>query len=366
MRKTLWSLMAVAALVTAGTAAAVVNAVPAHADTVICDKYGSTTVGGRYTVMNNNWGNDAQQCINATANGFEITQINANRPTNGAPASYPAIYVGCHYTNCSPGTNLPRQISAIGSIPTNISFRYTSGTYDAAFDIWMDPQPKTDGVNRTEIMIWFNRQGSIQPIGSPTATANIGGRSWQVWTGNNGGNDVVSYVAPSAISSWSFDVLPFINDTISRGYAQRSWYLTSLQAGFEPWIGGQGLAVTSFSTSVNTGTNPTTPGPGPTSSPPGNGTGGCSASYRSINTWPGGYQGEVTVRNSGSANISGWSTIWTGGGTINSVWNGRQTATSPITVRNESYNGALAPSASTTYGFTANGSPPSAVSCSVA
>ncbi|WP_203898916.1 GH12 family glycosyl hydrolase domain-containing protein [Virgisporangium aliadipatigenens] len=363
MRKTLWS-VAVVGLIAAGAAAAIANAPAAHADTVICDKYGSTTVGGRYVVMNNNWGNDAQQCINATANGFEITQINANKPTNGAPASYPAIYVGCHYTNCSPGTNLPRQISAIGSIPTSITYRYVSGaTYNASFDIWMDPQPKTDGVNRTEIMIWFNRQGSIQPIGSATSTATIGGRSWQVWTGNNGGNDVVSYVAPSAIGSWSFDVLPFVNDTIARGYAQRSWYLTSLQAGFEPWIGGQGLAVTSFSTQVNTGTNSPTPG---TSSPPPGGTGGCAASYRSISTWNGGYQGEVTVRNSGTANISGWNTVWTGGGTVNNLWNGRQTATSPVTVRNESYNGALAPGATTSYGFVANGTPPSAVSCTVA
>jgi hypothetical protein len=35
--------------------------------------------------------------------------------TNGAPVSYTAIYLGCHYANCSPGTNLPMQVSQISS-----------------------------------------------------------------------------------------------------------------------------------------------------------------------------------------------------------------------------------------------------------
>ena len=112
-------------------------------------------------------------------------------------------------------------------------------------------------------MIWLNKQGSIQPIGSPTGSANIAGRSWTVWTGNNGGNNVVSYVSSSATSSLNFNVRDFIRDTFSRGsqYGNNSWYLTSIQAGFEPWIGGVGLAVNSFSASVTGGTPPTTRGP---------------------------------------------------------------------------------------------------------
>jgi endoglucanase len=96
-------------------------------------------------------------------------------------------------------------------------------------------------------MIWFNHQGGVQPIGSVVGTTNVGGQSWQVWQGNNGQNDVVSYVAPSALSSWSFDVKDFVRDVESRGKATESWYLTSIQAGFEPWNGGVGLAVNSFS-----------------------------------------------------------------------------------------------------------------------
>jgi hypothetical protein len=137
-------------------------------------------------------------------------------------------------------------------VTSNISFSYPgSGTYDAAYDVWLDPTPKKDGVNKQELMIWFNRQGQIQPVGSKVASATIGGRTWEVWTGNNGANDVVSYVAPSPIKSWNFNILDFINDTKTRSGVTNSWYLTSIQAGFEPWQGGTGLTLTSFAASVN-------------------------------------------------------------------------------------------------------------------
>lgn len=239
------------ALFTAGLLAPVVGAAPAaHADTLICDQYGSTTIGGRYVVMNNRWGSSAQQCINVTGSGFRI-QTQQGSTSGGAPLSYPAVYLGCHYGNCSPGSPLPRQLSRIGSASSSISYTYVGGsTFDASYDIWMDPTAKTNGVNQMELMIWFNRVGGVQPVGGRVGTTTIGGRSWEVWQGNNGGNDVVSYVAQSAISGWSFNVMDFVNDVDNRTRVDRSWYLTSIQAGFEPWSGGVGLAVNSFSTSI--------------------------------------------------------------------------------------------------------------------
>lgn len=241
-----------AALATAGLlAGSVAFASPAAADTQICDQYGSTTIkGGRYVVQNNRWGADTPQCINVTNTGFRITTANHNKATNGAPASYPSAYLGCHYTNCTPGP-LPIQVRNIRSATTGFDLRYTStGTYNAAYDIWLDPTPRRDGQNGTEIMIWLNRQGSIQPIGSRVGTTQIGGRTWEVWSGNIGWN-VVSYVAPSPIRSGGLNVLDFINDVRRRGAITNDWYLTSIQAGFEPWIGGAGLGVNDFWASVN-------------------------------------------------------------------------------------------------------------------
>jgi hypothetical protein len=246
-----------ACLLLAGSVAGLVLTGPAQADTTICQQYGSTTIQGRYVVMNNRWGTSAQQCINVTSTGFAITSQQGTGSTSGAPVSYPAVYYGCHYTNCSPGTNLPMRVSSISSATSSVDYTYVAGaTYDAAYDIWLDPSPKTNGVNQQEIMIWFNRQGSIQPIGSVVGEATIGGRSWSVWRGNNGSNAVISYVAPAPIPSWSFSVLDFLNDVRSRGAITSAWYLTSIQAGFEPWIGGTGLAVNSFSAAVNGGGTP--------------------------------------------------------------------------------------------------------------
>ncbi|NKQ29329.1 cellulose binding domain-containing protein, partial [Streptomyces galbus] len=93
-----------------------------------------------------------------------------------------------------------------------------------------------------------------------------------------------------------------------------------------------------------------TPTPTPTD-------GACTASYRTVSSWQGGYQAEVTVKNTGSAALTGWSVDWDlGGATIASLWNGTlTTAQGRATVRNAAFNGSLSPGATVSFGFTANG-----------
>ncbi|MGW7409483.1 GH12 family glycosyl hydrolase domain-containing protein [Streptomyces sp. NPDC054833] len=331
------SLVALAALLTAAPAS--------QADTTICEPFGSTTIQGRYVVQNNRWGTSATQCITVTDAGFRIAQADGSVPTNGAPKSYPSVYNGCHYTNCSPGTNLPARLSSVASAPTSISYSYVSGAaYDAAYDIWLDPTPRTDGVNRTEIMIWFNHVGSVQPVGSQTGSATVAGRSWQVWSGNNGSNDVLSFVAPSAIDSWNFDVMDFVRQAVSRGLAQDNWYLTSVQAGFEPWQNGAGLAVTSFSSTVDVGGS-TPGGPG--------GSSACKVAY-GTNVWQGGFTADVTVTNAGSSPVDGWNLTFTlpAGQKITSAWSATISPSSgAVTANGLAYNASIAPGGQVSFGF---------------
>ena len=223
-------------------AVAVGAASPARAD--ICDgtgkdnHYGNAVVG-TYIVQNNRWHDKipGEQCIKVIdqSPGFAITKQTGSAPTNGGPVSYPSIYIGCHYGNCSPGTNLPIQVKSIKKAETSITFKYVAGaTYDAAYDIWLDPKPIKTDVNHQEIMIWLNKQGSIHPVGSAVGDADVAGKSWQVWSGSNGANEVVSYVAPSAIPTMTFNALDFIADLVKRGKITDAYYLTSVQAGFEP------------------------------------------------------------------------------------------------------------------------------------
>ncbi|HEX6472849.1 MAG TPA: cellulose binding domain-containing protein [Streptosporangiaceae bacterium] len=416
---------------------------------VICDQFGSTKVqNNKYVIMNNNWGDTTQQCITTTDTGFSVTTASHNKPTNGAPGAYPAIYAGCHYANCSTGSGLPLQAntSQFSTIQTSVSMTYpSSGTFDAAYDIWFDPTPRTDGQNTgAEVMIWLNHTGPIQPVGSRQATVSLAGGSWDVWFGNSGWN-VISYVRTSPTNSINFPVSTFYNDAVSRGWAQRAWYLTSVQAGFEPWIGGVGLGVNNFSYSIGGGTGgdttpPSTPGtlsasnvtsssvnlswgassdnvgvagydvlratgasggsftsvgsPSGTSfsdsglaanttyryqvrardaagntSPvsntvsvttaTGGGTGSptCSVTASVQTQWAGGYVMQVTVTNTGGSTTAGWSVPFTmpSGQQVTNSWNSSlSTSGQSVTARNASFNGALGPNQSASWGFQAN------------
>jgi hypothetical protein len=228
---------------------------------VISSQYGTTTIEGQYVVQNNAYNiGSGQQTITVTPTGFEITGETGSAPTNGAPLSYPSLIMGAAYNNISPGTPLPEQLSQIQTATSSISYTFpSSGTYDASYDIWLNPTPITNGVNHQEIMIWFNHQGSIQPVGSDIGNSTIDGRTFAVWEGNNGQNNVVSYVSTSPITSWNnMNVLGFVDnaETVDQSLSVQqpltnSWYLTSIQAGFEPWSGSVGAAVDSFSASVN-------------------------------------------------------------------------------------------------------------------
>jgi len=121
---------------------------------------------------------------------------------------------------------------------------------------------------------------------------------------------------------------------------------------------------TSAFTPAVTGTGaacPVTTSPAPPS-------GGCTATYTQIGSWGGGFQGEVRVTNTGSAATTSWTVTLTflNGQTITQLWGGRTSSTSsPYTIANETYNGALGANASTTFGFlgtwtTANNPPTAA------
>jgi hypothetical protein len=134
-----------------------------------------------------------------------------------------------------------------------------------------------------EIMIWVNNSGydggnpasattPIQPAGDKLVdnlgnaiTVNIGGKTWDIWVArvhsfdNNIAWNVISYVLPSnkysGSTAFNLDTAPFIRDAMTRqctpkaddlrfpadqrgvavSCAEPSWWLTSIQAGFEIW-----------------------------------------------------------------------------------------------------------------------------------
>ncbi len=95
----------------------------------------------------------------------------------------------------------------------------------------------------------------------------------------------------------------------------------------------------------------------PTASPSPSGT--CAATYKVVNAWNTGFQGEVTVTNPGSTATSGWTVRLTfpGAQAVTQAWNATGTQTGTVaTFRNAAWNGTLPAGASTTFGFLASGS----------
>ncbi len=150
----------------------------------------------------------------------------------------------------------PIEENNIASASTSVSITQPSGyNNDAAYDIWFNQTSTTSGQpNGTEIMIWINHQGSIQPFGSETSTETIDGTTWEVWTGRESSWNIVSYVRETPVTSVSnLNLLPFFSDAVSRGSLEPSWWLIDVEYGFEIWTGGQGLAVSGYSVSAAAG-----------------------------------------------------------------------------------------------------------------
>jgi cellulose 1,4-beta-cellobiosidase len=89
------------------------------------------------------------------------------------------------------------------------------------------------------------------------------------------------------------------------------------------------------------------------------GGGGCRVVETVVNSWPGGYQAALSIQNTGTTPISGWTLTWTFPGTqrIASLWNGAATQSgATVTVNSLSHNATIAPGASyNDAGFVADG-----------
>lgn len=376
------AIAAALAVVAAGGAAFGISGAQA-ATTSLCQEQTAAVAGGSYIVQNNEYDSSASECVSTDGNAdFTVANSSIANATNGSPGSYPSIYQGCHWGSCSSGglTATPVQVSKLtpGQVTTSWSTTQPGGSsaYDVAYDVWFNKTPTTSGQpNCTELMVWLNHNGGVQPFGSQVAGGvSVGGHSYNIWEGAQSSWDTVSYsMTTPATSVSNLDVGALAQDAVSRGYLSSSCYLIDVEAGFELWQGGAGLATSSFSVTVGGSGSSPSPSPTPTSPSPSStpsGAAACSAAYSVVNSWSGGFQGQVVVKNTGSGTLNGWRLGWTfpGDQAISNLWNGSYTQSGPsVAVTSAAYNGSLAPGATATVGFTASytgtNTAPSAATC---
>jgi hypothetical protein len=235
--------------------------------------------GKSYVIQNNNWGNPSgtDQTITYKDNSFKVVTSTGTKGGDGAPASFPSIFIGgngdtqggLYSTRSDDG--LPKAISAIQTINTSFKYNRASGDYNATYDVWFaapgSPQLETeyqDGISGF-LMVWLYKPTGNFPISGGTNTpvrtgVTIPGvtGTWDVWVGPRGSGPspnapVISYTATSAVTSLTFDLKKFIDDSITNNHGlQAAWLLTDVFAGFEIWTGSaaNGLELTEFTAVV--------------------------------------------------------------------------------------------------------------------
>jgi hypothetical protein len=228
----------------------------------------STSGGIEYALQVNEWNATASQLMAVGGTFFfKMTTQQASVPTTGGPTGFPSAFIGANSNHSTAGSNLPKQVSALTTVPTvwtwndNGTLADTStNSYNATYDVWFSTQPGGDpaanGPSGGFLMVWYYKPPDAQPLGSVRYRAvTIPGVSgtWDVWIGTNGGKPCVSYVSTQHTLSLAYDLNAFIKDAVANrpGTVQSAWYLSNIFTGFEIWRGGVGLESTAFCAVVN-------------------------------------------------------------------------------------------------------------------
>jgi hypothetical protein len=156
-----------------------------------------------------------------------------NQPATNGVKSYPNI-----------GLSPRLLISGINSYTSTIDITNpvgTTGTWEAAYDMWVKVPPGTTTNNNTriEIMIWMyvNKAGPISSIVDTTHPV-LGDYTWTVHYGSNGSNATISFVNSINVTSGTVDILAMLkwliaNNTTQYGQFTDAWTLDQVQWGWE-------------------------------------------------------------------------------------------------------------------------------------
>jgi Glycosyl hydrolase family 12 len=252
--------------VTATLAAAVMSTGAAQAKapegrtSTLCRSYQHMVVqrgSSHYVVRNDNFGHTPECLTNRNGSpNFAVASSRAHAKGGPEPVAFPNIFAGCSWGVCSPHTRLPLRISKIKSLLTTWHTKMPSkGSWGAGYDIWFDRKRVTSGQSGgAELMIWLNSRG-------------FGVSSWPVVTVDHQKWHLEHWVTEGHGKKWNYiqfrrvhatkkvtnlNVRAFIAAAERKGLIRNSWWLTSVEAGFEIWRGGVGLSTKSFAVRVRT------------------------------------------------------------------------------------------------------------------
>jgi glycosyl hydrolase family 12 len=234
-----------------------IAAAPPARTTTLCAQDAHMTVhnqwGERFTIRNDYWLGQRPQCLfnRDHTPSFQVVQ-QAGFDQRGRVVAFPDIFYGCAWEVCSPGSHLPAPVSTLRR--PRMTWRTSErarGQYNAAFDIWFGRQKMTTGqADGAELMIWLNVHALPRCVGPKVW---IGRTRYCVehWVAHHRGSPVTwNYIQFRRMHFTThvrrLRLLPFIRASERKGWIKRAWWLENIEAGFEIWRGGKGLATTRF------------------------------------------------------------------------------------------------------------------------
>ena len=256
---------------TGGTSAAISCTDVSGATSSVTTQYGGTSIaldgnsGKNYYMLANWWGSPYSN-QQETLSGVGFTMTNPNNVTTSVkdnPLGFPTIFIGAYQGHSTAGSNLPKQVSSLTSVPTIFS---TNGTqkgmanYNATYDVWftsssspLSSSQTTPGSGGAYLMVWLFPPTEKQPRGtirrSGSKVTGVSGW-WTAWVDDTN-PPCISYVSDDNLDSLEFDLNKFIQDAITHSYGvTSSQYLSVIFTGFEVWGGGDGLQIKKYCASV--------------------------------------------------------------------------------------------------------------------
>jgi len=124
------------------------------------------------------------------------------------------------------------------------------GEWDAAFDTWFGIRPMTTGqADGAEMMIWLAARHI--PVPRRTRIVHVDHVRWYLlhWRTCLAGtcwNYIQFRRVWPVLRARRLHLLPFIHRAEKRGWIRPAWWLENIEAGFELWRGGTGLATRWF------------------------------------------------------------------------------------------------------------------------
>jgi hypothetical protein len=237
----------------------------------VAQQFGAAPIGvgaGKtYYLQSNWWQTYSNETEDYSGLSFTVhNPQNASVPqSNGAPMGFPSIFIGQYAGNSTTGSNLPKLVSSIHSIPTIYKTNNSSiGTsnHNAAYDVWftqsgtpLSSGQSNPGAGGAYLMVWMFKPTDRQPRGSAAGHTNqtVAGVSgtWNVWVDTTN-PPCVSYVSTTPLDGLEFDLNAFIGDAVAKSYGlASSMYLSIVFGGFEIWGGADGIQLTQFCATVN-------------------------------------------------------------------------------------------------------------------